>query len=211
MSRPRRHVTYANVAATLALVLSMTGGALAASHYLLNSTRQINPKVLKKLRGRSGARGAVGPEGPQGQLGPVGPRGIQGKTGPEGLSSLSPLPSGVSESGVFGLSPDNSEEAGTFAQTVPFALALKAALNAEHAIYLAAEGTNPHCAGPGQADGGYLCLYSTAASGIATSPEILDPEHAPLAAGAGQRGFVVRWTAEAKDASDYGTYTVTGP
>lgn len=45
----RRHISYANVAATLALVLSMSGGALAASHYLINSTKQINPKVLKTL------------------------------------------------------------------------------------------------------------------------------------------------------------------
>ena len=46
----RKRLTYANVAATLALVFSMTGGALAAKHYLINSTRQINPKVLKKLK-----------------------------------------------------------------------------------------------------------------------------------------------------------------
>src|SRR5438876_8031642 len=46
----RMRLTYANVAATLALVFSMTGGALAAKHYLINSTSQINPKVLKKLK-----------------------------------------------------------------------------------------------------------------------------------------------------------------
>ncbi len=47
----RRHLTYANVVATLALVFAMTGGALAAKHYLINSTSQINPKVLHKLTG----------------------------------------------------------------------------------------------------------------------------------------------------------------
>lgn len=45
----RHRLSYANVAATLALVFSMSGGALAATHYLINSTKQINPKVLKKL------------------------------------------------------------------------------------------------------------------------------------------------------------------
>jgi hypothetical protein len=30
----RRHLSYANVVATLALVFAMTGGAFAASHYL---------------------------------------------------------------------------------------------------------------------------------------------------------------------------------
>ena len=49
-----KRLTYANVAATLALVLAMSGGALAASHYLINSTKQINPKVLKKLKGATG-------------------------------------------------------------------------------------------------------------------------------------------------------------
>jgi len=73
-----RRFTYANVAATLALVFSMSGGALAASHYLINSTRQINPKVLKKLTGKTGAAGkpgapgATGKEGPQGKEGPAG-------------------------------------------------------------------------------------------------------------------------------------------
>src|SRR6202043_2254580 len=45
----RRRFSYANVAATLALVFSMSGGALAAKHYLINSTKQINPKVLKAI------------------------------------------------------------------------------------------------------------------------------------------------------------------
>jgi len=47
----RRRFSYANVAATLALVFSMSGGALAANHYLINSTKQIKPSVLKKLKG----------------------------------------------------------------------------------------------------------------------------------------------------------------
>jgi hypothetical protein len=45
----RRHVTYADVAATLALVFAMSGGALAAKHYLLTSTKQIKPSVLKQF------------------------------------------------------------------------------------------------------------------------------------------------------------------
>jgi hypothetical protein len=36
----------------------MSGGALAAKRYLINSTKQINPKVLKALKGN------VGPWGP---------------------------------------------------------------------------------------------------------------------------------------------------
>ena len=77
----RKHLTYANVAATLALVLAMAGGAFAASHYLITSTKQISPKVLSKLKGR---RGLAGPQGPTGAIGPQGPGGPQGSRGPPG-------------------------------------------------------------------------------------------------------------------------------
>jgi hypothetical protein len=40
----RRHLSYANVAATLALLFAMTGGALAANHYLITSTCRSRPK-----------------------------------------------------------------------------------------------------------------------------------------------------------------------
>jgi hypothetical protein len=81
----RRQLTYANVAATLALVFSMSGGALAASHYLISSTRQINPKVLRKLRGNTGKTGPTGKPGAQGLQGV---QGVEGKVGPsEAISS----------------------------------------------------------------------------------------------------------------------------
>jgi hypothetical protein len=70
----RKRLTYANVVATLALVFAMSGGALAAKHYLLNSTSQINPKVLKKLKGRAGTTGAAGKEGAPGHNGAPGER-----------------------------------------------------------------------------------------------------------------------------------------
>ncbi|HWX44870.1 MAG TPA: hypothetical protein VNY52_06075 [Solirubrobacteraceae bacterium] len=93
----RRYLTYANVTATLALVFAMSGGALAAKHYLINSTGQINPKVLKKLRGRTGLRGIPGVEGPTGPAGPAGPGGAIGGSkafntnSGEGILSFSPL------------------------------------------------------------------------------------------------------------------------
>jgi hypothetical protein len=82
----RRHITYANVAATLALVFSMTGGALAARHYLVNSTRQINPKVLAKLKGTAGAKGPTGATGPTGASGASGAGGAEGPQGKEGAA-----------------------------------------------------------------------------------------------------------------------------
>jgi Collagen triple helix repeat (20 copies) len=80
----RRRFSYANVAATLALVLSMSGGALAASHYLINSTKQINPKVLKKLKGNAGKTGATGATGATGLKGETGAAGAKGETGAAG-------------------------------------------------------------------------------------------------------------------------------
>ncbi len=81
MQSIRRHLSYANVVATLALLFAMSGGALAANHYLVNSTKQINPKVLKKLKGARGARGVAGANGAQGPAGSAGPAGPQGPTG----------------------------------------------------------------------------------------------------------------------------------
>ena len=46
----RKYLSYANVVATFALLFAMSGGALAAQHYLLNSVKQINPRVLSELR-----------------------------------------------------------------------------------------------------------------------------------------------------------------
>jgi hypothetical protein len=62
-------MTYANIAATLALLFSMSGGALAATHYPINSKTQISPKVLKQLKGNIGPRGATGGTGATGAPG----------------------------------------------------------------------------------------------------------------------------------------------
>jgi hypothetical protein len=80
----RRHLSYANVAATLALVFTMSGGALAATHYLINSTKQINPKVLRALKGNAGKPGLSGAPGAAGKEGPQGKEGSRGNEGPAG-------------------------------------------------------------------------------------------------------------------------------
>jgi len=77
-----RRLNYANVTATLALFFAMSGGALAAKHYLINSTKQINPKVIKALKGN---RGPAGPQGAAGANGTSGANGANGKEGAQGL------------------------------------------------------------------------------------------------------------------------------
>jgi hypothetical protein len=88
-SRLRKHFTYANVALTLTLVFMMSGGAYAASKYLITSTKQISPKVLKTLTGKTGAKGPAGPAGPVGPAGAKGETGTAGKDGAPGKEGAS--------------------------------------------------------------------------------------------------------------------------
>src|SRR5579875_3866944 len=84
--RLRRHLRLANLLLAAALFFSMGGVAIAAHHYLITSTKQISPKVLRKLHGRQGPPGASGPTGPAGPAGLVGPPGLSGPPGPTGLT-----------------------------------------------------------------------------------------------------------------------------
>ena len=79
-----------NLVAWIALFVALGGTSMAASHYLITSTRQIKPSVLKALHGatgatgRTGRTGATGPAGPQGVAGLRGETGLKGETGPKG-------------------------------------------------------------------------------------------------------------------------------
>src|SRR5579875_3423623 len=84
--RLRRHLRLANLLLAAALFFSMGGVAIAAHHYLITSTKQISPKVLRKLHGRQGPPGASGPTGPAGPAGLAGPPGLSGPPGPTGLT-----------------------------------------------------------------------------------------------------------------------------
>ncbi len=86
-SKIRKRLTYANVAMTLALVFAMSGGAYAASKYIITSTKQIKPSVLKSLKGKAGAAGLAGAQGAQGlkgETGAAGSAGVKGEKGDKG-------------------------------------------------------------------------------------------------------------------------------
>lgn len=147
--------------AVLALVFAMTGGAWAAKKYLITSTKQISPSVLKALKGASGKNGAsgspgaaglagpTGPGGPQGgsgqkgetgQKGEQGPPGAEGKKGEKGATGSpwapdSQLPEKATETGTWAFGPVTS---GTEVHVVvaSFAVKLKAALDALHVHYI---------------------------------------------------------------------------
>ena len=95
MDRIRRHLSYANVAATLALVFAISGGAIAASggftsggalHACVNGEGTL--KLLKAGRQcKNGQKTVV-----WNQTGPAGPRGATGATGASGTSGAPGAP-----------------------------------------------------------------------------------------------------------------------
>ena len=96
LSRLRARLTYANVAATLALFIALGGSSYAALNLPPNSvgSKQVKPGSLRasdfkasersRLRGRRGRAGATGPAGPRGVTGARGTTGARGATGPAG-------------------------------------------------------------------------------------------------------------------------------
>jgi len=107
-----RHLTYANVVATMALLFAMGGSALAAGQfaspaktksreftapptskefsYLITSVSQISPRVQAELKapGKTGPVGPVGPAGATGATGSQGPSGLSGATGAPGTEGV---------------------------------------------------------------------------------------------------------------------------
>ncbi len=117
-----RHLSYANVVATMALVFAMGGSAIAARHYLITSTSQISPKVLSALRGEHGPEGKQGPagkEGAAGREGAAGHEGAKGDAGPKGEPGPpgEPGPKGENGSGGTGLSESEQK---TLKAILPF-------------------------------------------------------------------------------------------
>jgi hypothetical protein len=159
----------AMVVALLALFVAMGGSALAMNHYLINSTKQINPKVLTKLK-VAGPRGLAGLPGSTGATGSTGPAGAPGAPGTPGanLTAETPLPSGQSESGTFsaggGADTGYEYEAGKFGfgfigTGITYVQPLATAIPDGNVIEVT--GTSaPHCEGVGKAARGYLCLYN---------------------------------------------------
>jgi Collagen triple helix repeat (20 copies) len=84
----RRKPSVTGVVASTALFLALAGGgAYAADSYIITSTHQIKPSVLKKLaHDVRGPRGSHGPAGPQGLQGILGATGQQGSAGQQGLA-----------------------------------------------------------------------------------------------------------------------------
>jgi hypothetical protein len=105
-----------NIVAWVALFVALGGTSIAAQHYLITSTSQIKPSVLRKLEQLAaadvrGPRGATGSQGTAGAKGETGSRGLEGKEGLTGHEG----PAGPE--GVTGLS---AEELSTLAAVLPY-------------------------------------------------------------------------------------------
>jgi hypothetical protein len=135
LQRFRRPVTYANVTATLALILALSGGAYAAVKLPAGAvkTRNLaaNAVISSKVkdgslrakdfgsgqlpRGAQGPQGPLGPaglQGPQGPLGPAGPVGPQGPKGPRGEQGLKGDPGSSGRNGDMYVSGSGSDSNG---------------------------------------------------------------------------------------------------
>lgn len=104
----RRHLTYANVVASLALFLALGGAAFAATQLPRNSvgTGQLKPeavtagKIAKKTRAQ--LKGEPGPAGPQGKTGKTG---AKGATGPKGATGATGARGATGAAGTDGTGP----------------------------------------------------------------------------------------------------------
>lgn len=74
------------VISIIALVFAMAGGAYAAKKYVITSTSQIKPSVLKALKGPAGPAGSPGAKGDNGGNGAKGDAGGNGNNGANGKS-----------------------------------------------------------------------------------------------------------------------------
>ena len=126
-----RHLSYANVLATLALVFAMSGGALAASHYPDQLDQTDQPEGAQEAQGEAGQDWQEREERRDGRA-----HGATGATadwtdGHDRLHRAKPvsqrsrtLPSGASESGTFGLGAVGGKAGETLETSASFPIPL---------------------------------------------------------------------------------------
>lgn len=188
-----RHLSYANVMATVAVFIALGGGAYAATALPKNSvgaTQLRNDAVssakikngslqrsdfrtadLVKLRGSAGAKGADGAAGAAGGAGPTGApgaKGDKGEKGDAGHSALTTLQSGDTVRGVFGVDGTASNVSGgeQFATGVTLPVPAPTALGNLDVSVAGGFDDNSACTGSYSAPtapAGNVCIYPESA------------------------------------------------
>ena len=179
-----RHLSYANVMATVAVFIALGGGAYAATALPKNSvgaTQLRNDAVssakikngslqrsdfrtadLVKLRGPAGAKGADGAAGPAGAAGAKGDKGERGQLG------LSTLQAGDTLRGVFGVDGIAKDPGDEFVTGVT--LAIPAPANLDDATVIGPDdGNSGTCTGSYSsptAPAGFVCIYPVGGTNV---------------------------------------------
>jgi hypothetical protein len=164
----------------VALVAALSGGAYAASGGLTGKEKKEVAKIAKKYSGKPGAAGPAGATGPTGPTGPGGSQGSSGSQGTAGTAGTAgkngergapgkegnpwtdggTLPPGATETGVFGMYPNNppgSIAALPISFPIPLTAAPEAIFVAESELHKS--GCPGEVGGIPQAEPGKLCIY----------------------------------------------------
>lgn len=227
----------AHVLASVALFLSLGGGAYAAATITSKDIKKgaVRSKQIKNQSIRlsdisrsartqlRGSGGSVGPQGPRGvpglkgATGKRGKRGPTGKQGPQGPAGTYPetLPSGKTIHGAYAV----TGTAGAAAQAIESGVTFPIALSAVPTVHFVSAGTPAPADCPGSvsqpaASPGHLCVFESQVTGPARPREIFDPARADADgnASAGLYGFGIRVTADgAASVGSQGTWAATAP
>ena len=221
LSRFRSGLTYANVMATVAVFLSLGGGADAALKLPKNS---VGSQQLKKNAVRSSKvknRSLLAKDFKKGQVpkGPTGPRGVAGSPGTSVFSAS--IPSGRTVTGSWGAAGDPGDPASGGFLEVGVSLPVKAPAPLEDVNMGVgqpnASSPDPGCTGSAYqptAPRGKVCVYvlpyvqNVTPTGIQATP--MD---GGATAQSDRYGFLIAMapTATAKFVEAYGTWAYTAP
>jgi hypothetical protein len=210
----------------VALVLAVSGTALAASGALTGKQKKEVEKIAKKYAGKPGAPGATGPagvpgpagakgdKGDQGSKGPEGPEGPEGSEGPQGEPGQTGftdfLPSEKTETGVFAVGPAPAEAITRV--PISFPIPLFESVDVTYVPEVEGEPAHPQCPGSNEeplAEPGNLCVYRTGGFNAEYQFEE-DPEAGSQEEGAGGSGALLLFSLAA-GGQVRGVWAVTAP